>query len=172
MGTSGRIATMLDFMCFDRNRVQIRHYLTSTRRPTPRRGATVAREMRGRFLARYITAAQAVSMTGPTPMNSEVYATPTAYSPEEAPVWLITPGSVGTRPYVVLLDPAVLVWIIGAMLVGPAAGIQYVLPQGYPAEAIVVPGAPTGHWYLPVTSLEVRRSCCLRRFFRRHWLKK
>ena len=151
MGTSGRIATTLDFLFFDRRRVRIGRYLTTATRPAPRSGVNIARQLGGRLLARYITEAEAMSMTGPTGRTTESYATPTAYSPEEAPIWLITPASRSVRPFVILLDPNEIDWIIGPLQVGPAAGIQYILPNGYPPSAIVVPGAPTGSWYLSVT---------------------
>ena len=151
MGTSSRIAHSLDTLAFDRNRVRVRYHLIGAKRPNARPGQSVARQLRGRLLVRYITEAAASSTSGPALVTTEVYATPTAYSPEEAPIWLLTPGATLPRPYCVLLDPAAIDWIIGPLFVGPAAGIQYILPFGYPAEAVIVPGAPTGHWYLPVT---------------------
>src|SRR5687767_7137681 len=139
MGTSGRLATSLDAMFFAKNRVRIDAYLTGTTRPKPKSGTRVARELRSRLLLRYITEAQADSTRGG--VSHEVYATPTVYSPEEAASWLITPASKDPRPFAILLDPAAIEWVIGPMWVGPVAGIQYILPEGYPEAAIVVPGA-------------------------------
>jgi len=45
-----------------------------------------------------------------------------------------------------LLDPAKIDRIIGPMYAGFAAGIQYILPNGYPENSIVVSGAPGARW--------------------------
>lgn len=50
------------------------------------------------------------------------------------------------RTHVMLLDPAKIDRIIGPMYAGFAAGIQYILPNGYPENSIVVSGAPGARW--------------------------
>lgn len=113
-----------------------------------RPGKDVAEELGGRPLLRYIVLTDVGRYRAGT--TREVYTTPTAYTPEEAPSWLNVPDVHIERPYVVMLDPARIDLIQGPMWVAPGLGIQYILPHGFPEAAIVVLGAPTGHWEQPV----------------------
>jgi hypothetical protein len=78
------------------------------------------------------------------------YVTPTPYAPEETISWLFLPSARVPRTHVLLLDPAKIPLIQGPMWVAAGAGIQYVLPQGFPAQAIIVPGARGARWELEV----------------------
>jgi hypothetical protein len=83
--------------------------------------------------------------------NEMCYVTPTPYSPEDAVIWLLLPAPDVPRTYAYFLDPACIDFIVGPVRAAPAAGIQYILPAGFTAEAIVVPGAPSGRWAVQVT---------------------
>jgi hypothetical protein len=76
--------------------------------------------------------------------------TPTPYRPEETLAWLVLPPSSGPRTYALILDPRFISAIQGPMLVAASRGIQYILVDGFPREAIVVPGAPDAAWEVVV----------------------
>ena len=114
----------------------------------PRRsGAAVAGELVGRYLLRYVaTDNERVLAT-----RGKVYLTPTPYSSDEAREWLGVPAPSRSRLWVVILRPAAIPWLQGPLWVFGGGGIQYILPDGYPREAVVVPGAPSGRWVSPVS---------------------
>ncbi len=112
-------------------------------------GDTIAAELAGRLLVRYITPRQ----LGRFDQGSTFpcYATPTPYTPEEAIHYLLLPHADVPRMYAYLLDAERISLVQGPMWVAAARGIQYMLPMGFPEDAIVVPGAPTGRWAIAVT---------------------
>lgn len=116
--------------------------------PPPRPGITIARELSGRLLINYLAPWQVRLFTHGR--SGTVYATPTPYSPEEAVQYLLYPPDDGLREFAFLIDPGKVDVIVGPMRVAVNAGIQYVLPNGLPEEAIVVPGSSTAHYAIPV----------------------
>ena len=113
-----------------------------------RAGTSVAEELGGRKLLRYLTAVQFGQFRNGS--DAEAYVTPTPYTSDEAGTWLVLPIPWIRREHVLVLDPARIPRIQGPMLVAGARGVQYILPEGFPAEAIVVPGAPGVHWEIEV----------------------
>jgi hypothetical protein len=116
--------------------------------PLARPGTDVADELCGRKLMRFITRGQVGAFVGGT--SKETFVTPTPFDPREAVRWLLLPEPLKPRTHVLFLDPAQIPLIIGPLWVAPGRGIQYILPSGFPAAAIIVPGAPGGHWEVEV----------------------
>jgi hypothetical protein len=115
-------------------------------------GARVAQELAGRFLLRYVLRKQVGAFTAGT--RDKTHATPTPLAPEETVRWLALPAVPRPRRYVLLIDPARLpdgYKILGPRWVRLGGGIEYILPDGYPREAIVTIGTePDGQWELVV----------------------
>jgi antitoxin (DNA-binding transcriptional repressor) of toxin-antitoxin stability system len=113
----------------------------------PVAGTAVARELGGRYLVRYVTrAGGARDVAG---RDGLIYVTPTAYATSEAITWLALPGP---RPFYLLLDPAGIETIAGPRYVHLGQGIEYLLPDGFPAGAVVGVGTgPGATWPLPVS---------------------
>jgi len=147
-GTSSWLSTYLDAEMLIRNGATLADPLRVTGRPATRSGTEVARELGGRLLLRYITPAQLGQFRHGS--SAECYATPTAYTPEEAVKYLLLPAAGVPREHALLLDASRIRSNQGPMWVALARGIQYILPAGFPEEAIVVPGAPTGRWEVSV----------------------
>jgi hypothetical protein len=149
MSTSSRIATWLDYDMLTANGAVILPELVATSAPLPQRpGAEVARELGGRKLLRYLTDAQLGRFRDGT--TRQTFVTPTPYTPEEASHWLVLPDPWIPRRHILILDPARIPWIQGAVWVAATNGLQYILPQGFPADAIIVPGAPGARWEVEV----------------------
>lgn len=106
-----------------------------------RTGVEVATELQGRPLLRYVTyeGVHEQSHTGPT------FVCPTAYAPADQVNWLALPRPELVRDYVLLLDPELIPSIKGPRWVSGGGGIEYVLPDGYGPEAVIVPG-----WAVPI----------------------
>jgi hypothetical protein len=151
MATSSWLATWLDWDFLEQQRgARILPPKTDRAMEYPDRpGIEVANELAGRKLLRYMTPAQVGTFRSGT--TAETYVTPTAYTADEAPRWLVLPVPTISRPYALILDPAQIPWIQGPMWVAAIRGMQYILPYGFPAEAIVVPGAPDLRWEVEVT---------------------
>lgn len=135
---------MLDMEMLDRRSVPIARPLSGSGKPSSRPGLEVAVHLGGRYLLRYLMADQVEEFSGGS--TRETYVTTTAYSPEDAVMWLNLPDPTQPRSYVLLLKPDEIDEIIGPMYVGFASGIQYILPHGFPKDAIVVSGAPGAAW--------------------------
>src|SRR5262245_37225291 len=147
-GTSSWLATFLDADMLVRNSAVILDPLNAGSNPPVRSGTDVSRELGGRLLLRYVAPYQLGQFRHGS--RAECYATPTAYTPDEVVKYVLLPGAGIPREHVLLLDPSRIRWIQGPMWVALARGVQYTLPDGFPEEAIVVPGAPTTRWELPV----------------------
>jgi len=108
-----------------------------------RLGGDVAIELGGRYLLRYMLPRQ----VGKYALGSDDrhYVTPTPYSPEDTVSWLYLPKPSEKRPYVMLLDPAKIPYVQGPRWARLGKGIEYILPRGFPREAVV------GGWELEVT---------------------
>jgi len=104
----------------------------------------VARGLCGRLLLHYVTEANVGRFR--QGRADPCYVTPTALSPEDTVDWLRLPAPNQLRRYVLLLRPNAIEWIQGPMQVAFSRGIQYILPAGFPKEAVFVPGAPDSQW--------------------------
>lgn len=146
--TSSLLATRMDAMMLVLRGVAIAQPGAPFEDLPGKSGDEVFAELGGRFLLRYLTEEQVGSFrNGSTSLQ---YATPTAYSPTEAIVQLALPSVRRLRRYVLVLDPRRIPLIAGPQWAVSPGGIQYLLIAGFPASAIVVPGAPTGAWELVV----------------------
>ena len=105
-----------------------------------RTGAQVADELGGRLLLRYVVDPQGPYGSGSTDPH---WTTPTAYSPSETLTWLALPGT-NAREYVWLLDPARIAEIWGPREVFGGHAVEYYLPRGFSATALMLP------WAIPV----------------------
>jgi hypothetical protein len=115
----------------------------------PRRtGGDVADELCGRYLIRYVTPAQVGLFVHGS--SARCWVSPTAYAPEDAVIYLALTQPNIPRDHALLLDPMRIPVILGPQWALSPGGIQYVLPEGFPEDAIVVPGAPTGSWEIRV----------------------
>lgn len=147
MGTSGWLATYLDarFLVFEQ--AALIHQEGTLNLPL-RTGVEVARELGGRKLIRYMHAGQVGRFRQGS--SDLTYTTPTPYSPEEASSWLVLPAPTLLRTHALILEPTLIPWIQGPQWVAMGSGIQYLLPQGFPAAAIIVPGAHDAQWEIVV----------------------
>jgi hypothetical protein len=117
-------------------------------RPPIRTGAEIADELAPRKLLRYLLPDQLGMFRSGS--NVETFTTPTPYTPEEANAYLVLPRPVEPRPFALVLEPALIPRIQGPLQVAGGRGIQYILPDGFPAEAIIVPGSPGMRWEIVV----------------------
>lgn len=141
MSTCSALATRLDEeMLLARPAVIYPPYIAVSAMPA-RSGSEVATELGGRYLLRYLTRAQYRQFT--TGADQLSFATPTPYSPTEAVSWLALPAPT-RRSFVLLLDPNQIPEIRGPRQVRLGGGLEYVLPRGFPAAALVLP------WPIPV----------------------
>jgi hypothetical protein len=151
MGTSSWLATWLDWHFLEiAQQVPIAQQLSpGIGTPPVRPGAEIARELGGRKLLRYLRSDQLGAFRdGSTDIT---YVTPTPYTPEETARWLVLPSAHVPRTHVLILDPDRIPYVQGPLWVAAGRGIQYILPAGFPPEAILVPGAPGQQWEVEVT---------------------
>jgi len=100
-----------------------------------RQGAKVAGELGNRFLVRYLRATQLNEFRRGS-IGRKHWVTPTAYEPDETIPWLALSPTLLAPSYALLLDPNKIPIIKGPRYVRMGAGIEYVLPNGFPANAI------------------------------------
>lgn len=138
MGTSSWLTTVMDqemmeFIRLPQVKVAPRTALDSgLARKT---GQEVSNELGGRYLLRYLLSHQVGLYRNGS--NERQYATPTPYAPEETISWLALPAPERPRPFVLILDPSKIVEVLGPRWVRLGKGIEYILPLGFPREAIV-----------------------------------
>jgi hypothetical protein len=101
----------------------------------PKLGTVVASELGGRPLLRYLMAHQAGQFLNGS--DCPHYVTPTPFSPREVVSYLAVPALHVERAFVMLLDPSKIKTILGPRQVWLGKGIEYILPNGFPAEAIL-----------------------------------
>ncbi|WP_159083214.1 hypothetical protein [Streptomyces sp. P3] len=102
-------------------------------------GQDVANEIGGRCLLRYLRPEQMGSFFAGT--SRKQYVTPTAYTPDEASRWLALVFPWILRRHVLLIDPKKIDRPVrGPRAIAGGFGIEYVLPEGFSAEAIANPG--------------------------------
>ena len=112
MGTSSRIATILDSAMLINNGVNIHPPGTPLSGLTP--VSNLSGELGGRYLLRYMLPYQVGRMIGG--IGAPQHVTPTAYSPEETNSWLALPAPASPRSYVLLLNPSRLTNVVGPPL--------------------------------------------------------
>jgi hypothetical protein len=99
-----------------------------------RPGIDVAVELHGRMLCRYI-----IDPHEP-PRTSATWVCPTPLSIEELIPYLALPNPSKAREYVLFLDPGRIKDIQGPRWTSMGQGLEYLLPGGYTASAVVPPG--------------------------------
>ena len=135
-GTAGWLATVLDEELLERvHGVVIAPRMTPDMHLPARTGHDVARELGGRYLLRYVLEEQlGVFADG---SDAAHYVTPTPYAPGETVVYLSLPRPASPRRYVMMLDPLRIAEIRGPRWVRLGPGIEYILPRGFPRDALV-----------------------------------
>jgi hypothetical protein len=148
MGTSSWLATWVDQEYLLAQGATIWPPLGTAGRPPTRSGIEIAAELGPRKLLRYLLPHQVGRFR--LGSDAETYTTPTPYAPEETAAWLMLPVANAPRPYALVLEPTLIPEVQGPLLVAGGRGIQYILPRGFPEEAIIVPGAPGVRWEIIV----------------------
>lgn len=100
-----------------------------------RRGESVARELAGRPLFRYVDERHAKEVRHPGP----VFVTPTPYQPDELQTYLALTGWPAARTFVLRLDPLKLSSLRGPRWCDVGIGVEYILLRGYEPEAVIDP---------------------------------
>lgn len=101
-----------------------------------RSGRQLASELGGRLLVRYLREHEIAE--GQQGTSRPVWVTPTPYGPIDAADLLALPRAWEPRAYLVLLRPQDVPEARGPRWVLGGGGIEYLLPQGYPASAVVL----------------------------------
>jgi hypothetical protein len=109
-----------------------------------RKGQEVAIELGGRLLIRYLRQRDVASKPAGSSAvlgarTDATWVTPTPLSPTEAVAALALPFALEPRTHAVLLNPARIAHIQGPRRILHGTGIEYLLPQGYPAAALTLP---------------------------------
>lgn len=98
-------------------------------------GTAVFDELGGRYLVRYLLEDQVGTFRAGS--ADQHWVTPTPVALQDLPFFFTLPGGNRERPYAMLLDPRAIAQIWGPRWVWLGAGIEYLLPSGFPAAAIV-----------------------------------
>lgn len=102
----------------------------------PKNGPDVSAELGGRYLLRYVLPYQVGWFTNGSLRPHWV--TPTPYAPEDTVSYLYLPNPMQQRVFVMLLNPSRIDRPIqGPRWIDLGQGIEYLLPQGFPGEAVV-----------------------------------
>jgi hypothetical protein len=135
MSTCSAIATRLDYEMLVAAGATIFPPNTPLAVMPVRTGKQVAAELGGRLLLRYLLRSQYKQFTA---ANQQLqFVTPTAYAPAETVIWLALPNPT-PRHFALFLDPAQIPSICGPRRVRLGGGVEYLLPNGYPASAMPV----------------------------------
>lgn len=105
-----------------------------------RTGIEVAAELGNRLLVRYLVDSQVNEFTGGS-LGRAHWVTPTAISSKDVVGWLALPSPRAKRQHALFLNPAEIDVIRGPAWVRLGQGIEYYLPNGFPAAAVVDVGA-------------------------------
>lgn len=146
--TSSWLATFLDYELLHAKGVQVEDAWMPIAALPSKTGVEVASELGGRFLLRYLLQYQVGNFSSGS--ASLHYVTPTPYSPEETISYLALPSPTTPRTHVMVLDPSKIPTLLGPQRIRGAPGIQYILPLGFPVDAIVVPGVLGASWEIEV----------------------
>jgi hypothetical protein len=139
---AGFLATMLD-----QEMLEVAHSVTIFPRSTAdmamptKTGVDVSRELGDRYLLRYLLREQVGRFTSGS--TDPHWVTPTPYSREELTGYLALPNPRKRRTYVLVLDPKKIAEIKGPRWVRAGQGIEYLLPMGFPADAVAFKTGPT-----------------------------
>ena len=98
-------------------------------------GAELSKLLAGRRLCRYVIGEDVGRFT--TGSTRPHWVTPTPYSPDEVASYLFLPNPLKPREHVLLLDPARIARALGPRQIHAGAGIEFLLPAGFPAAAVV-----------------------------------
>jgi hypothetical protein len=98
-------------------------------------GSEVAQELGGRYLLRYLSRQQIGQYA--RGHGGIHWVTPTPYSSRDCMTWLNLPAPDKPRTHALLLDPERIPSIAGPRWIEGGLGIEYMLPDGFPAEALV-----------------------------------
>jgi hypothetical protein len=135
--SASRLAKILDQEMIERNGGSIAPATTLDRDLPPRPGMAIADEIGGRLLIRYMLRRQlGMFLKGSTDRH---FVTPTPLSPGAVRPFLALPAVAEPRPYAMLVDPAAIGIIQGPRWVRGGDGIEYLLPDGFPEQALVLP---------------------------------
>jgi hypothetical protein len=143
MGKAGLLATNLDRHMLEERGTMIIAGTTPDDVVPSKEGEEVFEELGGRFLLRYLLPGQKDVFL--KDIHNKQWVTPTPYSPEETIAMLALPAPEQPREYVLILDPRKIEEVQGPRQVLFGNGIEYILPNGYPQAALVLP------WPLEVT---------------------
>lgn len=146
MPACSQLATTLDEEMLGQGQIPIAAPSTTDddlcARDFSKRGREVFEELGRRYLLKYIRPDQVGVFTQLGSYTSgRHYTTPTPYSPEETIRCLALPFPAIPRTYVLVLDPRQIETVCGPRWVRWGIGIEYFLPDGFPLDAIVVPGS-------------------------------
>jgi hypothetical protein len=140
----GRLANLLDLEMLLRAGTTVYPETTPDRLMSMRTGMDVARELGGRLLLSYIRkddVSRRVPGADPNlgTRSWPIFTTPTPYSAVEVVSALALPWPKSLRSHVILLDAAKISEIQGPRRVLCGYGLEYLLPNGFPSDALRVP---------------------------------
>jgi hypothetical protein len=140
VGTARLLATNLDRHMLEERGTVILPGVTPDHAVPSKSGAEVFEELGGRCLLRYLLPGQGDTAEKLSQIQGRVqWVTPTPYSPEETIAMLALPAPEQLREYVLILDPRRIREIQGPRRILLGHGIEYILPNGFPQEALVLP---------------------------------
>jgi len=132
--SAGLLATRLDQKMIEQN-CQISPASVPNDKLPIKSGITVSQELCGRYLVRYLLARDEGRFQRGS--NERHWVTPTPYSSEDAIMHLALRRTKKERRSTLLLDPVFIPEILGPRWVEWGDGIEYILPHGFPARAVV-----------------------------------
>jgi hypothetical protein len=140
--SASRLATTLDQEMLGAHHVVIASHTTPDSQLPLKTGRSVASELGGRLLLRYLIPSQLGAFDSGS-VGRQHWVTPTPYSPQDASVWLALWNGWVLRRFVMLLDPGFIPHIKGPRWIRFGHGIEYLLPNGFPQVALMpVPVLP------------------------------
>jgi hypothetical protein len=134
------IATLLDQEMLEARAVTPFSRLTPVSAMPTKTGAAVFTELGGRFLLKYLADSDPQRYAAGT--TEETFLTPTAVPVHDAATLLALPAPERRRRFVLVIDPRVVQDLRGPRWIRLGMGLEYVLPVGFGAAALVPPGWP------------------------------
>jgi hypothetical protein len=139
LGSSKVIATLLDQEMLELRGVALFSRLTPDAGMPARSGHAVFEELGGRYLLKYLIDGSARRYSRGT--SAPMFTTPTPVPVHDLSELLALPGT-RSRRYVLVIDPRPIADIRGPRWTRLGMGIEYLLPGGFPATALVPPRWP------------------------------
>ena len=137
MSTASQLATSLDEEMLLSRGISIAPSTTPDSELPSKSGKEVAAELGGRLLLRYLLASQiGIHSSG---SSNRHFVTPTPYAPDDTVRCLALPSPSQKRDFVLLLFPEKISRILGPRWIRHGLGIEYILPNGFPLDALVFP---------------------------------